>query len=100
MTILRKERARFASRFARRSRHWPHARRNWQSSAPASVCASASWLSRGRCVRIRRESSGENRMAMEFDLIPKDTLVKENGDGAPVDVCASQTRTVYFGAYV
>jgi hypothetical protein len=34
-------------------------------------------------------------MVMEFDPIPKDTLVKENGKGAPVDVRASQTRTFY-----
>jgi hypothetical protein len=34
-------------------------------------------------------------MAMEFDLIPKDTLVKENGNGAPVDIRASQTRTFF-----
>jgi hypothetical protein len=34
-------------------------------------------------------------MAMEFDLIPKDTLVKENGNSVPVDIRASQTRTFY-----
>ena len=34
-------------------------------------------------------------MAMEFDLIPKDTLVKENGNSAAVDVRASQTRTFF-----
>ena len=34
-------------------------------------------------------------MAMEFDLIPKDTLVKENGNGAAVDIRASQTRTFF-----
>jgi hypothetical protein len=39
-------------------------------------------------------------MAMEFDLIPKDTLVKENGYGAPVDVRAIQTRTFYCVLYI
>jgi hypothetical protein len=39
-------------------------------------------------------------MAMEFDLIPKDSLVKENGYGAPVDVRASQTRTFYCVLYI
>ena len=34
-------------------------------------------------------------MAMEFYLIPKDTLVKENGNGAPVDIRASHTRTFF-----
>jgi hypothetical protein len=34
-------------------------------------------------------------MAMEFDLIPQDTLVKENGNGAVVDARASQTRTFF-----
>ena len=34
-------------------------------------------------------------MAMEFDLIPQDTLVKENGYGAAVDIRASQTRTFF-----
>jgi hypothetical protein len=34
-------------------------------------------------------------MAMEFDLIPNDTLVKESGFGAPVDIRASQTRTFF-----
>ena len=34
-------------------------------------------------------------MAMEFDLIPKDTLVKESGFSAPVDIRASQTRTFF-----
>jgi hypothetical protein len=34
-------------------------------------------------------------MAMEFDLIPQGTLVKENGFGATVDVRASQTRTFF-----
>jgi hypothetical protein len=34
-------------------------------------------------------------MALEFDLIPKDTLVKENGNGAPVDIRASHTRTFF-----
>jgi len=34
-------------------------------------------------------------MAMEFDLIPNDTLVKESGFGAAVDVRASQTRTFF-----
>ena len=34
-------------------------------------------------------------MAMEFDLIPNDTLVKESGFSAAVDVRASQTRTFF-----
>ena len=34
-------------------------------------------------------------MAMEFDLIPQDTLVKENGTSAAVDIRASQTRTFF-----
>jgi hypothetical protein len=34
-------------------------------------------------------------MAMEFDLIPQGTLLKENGFGAVVDVRASQTRTFF-----
>ncbi len=34
-------------------------------------------------------------MAMEFDLIPQGTLVKESGDGAAVDIRASQTRTFF-----
>ena len=34
-------------------------------------------------------------MAMEFDLIPNDTLVKENGFGAAVDIRTSQTRTFF-----
>jgi hypothetical protein len=34
-------------------------------------------------------------MAMGFDLISKDTLVKENGNGAPVDIRVSQTRTFF-----
>ena len=34
-------------------------------------------------------------MAMEFDLIPNDTLVKENGFSAAVDIRASQTRTFF-----
>jgi hypothetical protein len=32
-------------------------------------------------------------MAMEFDLIPPDTLVQENGAGDAVDISASATRT-------
>ena len=32
-------------------------------------------------------------MAMEFDLIPPDTLVEQNGDCAKFDVSASSTRT-------
>jgi len=32
---------------------------------------------------------------MEFDLIPNDTLVKESGFGAAVDIRASQTRTFF-----
>jgi hypothetical protein len=34
-------------------------------------------------------------MAMEFDLIPKETLVHESGFGAAVDVRTSQTRTFF-----
>jgi hypothetical protein len=34
-------------------------------------------------------------MAMEFDLIPQGTIVKENGYGAAVDIRASQTRTFF-----
>jgi hypothetical protein len=34
-------------------------------------------------------------MAMEFDLIPPDTLVEENGEGAPVDISGSATRTFF-----
>jgi len=34
-------------------------------------------------------------MAMEFDLIPNDTLVEESGFGAAVDIHASQTRTFF-----
>ena len=34
-------------------------------------------------------------MAMEFDLIPNDTLVRENGVSAAVDIRASQTRTFF-----
>jgi len=34
-------------------------------------------------------------MAMEFDLIPFDTRVEENGDGEKVDVSASSTRTFF-----
>jgi hypothetical protein len=34
-------------------------------------------------------------MAMEFDLIPQDTLVKEDGNGAAVDIRASRTRTFF-----
>jgi hypothetical protein len=34
-------------------------------------------------------------MAMEFDLIPNDTLVEESGFSAPVDIRASQTRTFF-----
>jgi hypothetical protein len=34
-------------------------------------------------------------MAMEFDLIPDDTLVKESGFGAAVDIRASETRTFF-----
>src|SRR6202158_5927823 len=38
---------------------------------------------------------GDYRMAMEFDLIPKNTLIKENGNGPAVDIRASQTRTFF-----
>jgi len=34
-------------------------------------------------------------MAMELDLIANDTLLKENGVTAPVDIRASQTRTFF-----
>ena len=34
-------------------------------------------------------------MAMEFDLIPFDTRVEENGEGEKVDVSASSTRTFF-----
>ena len=34
-------------------------------------------------------------MAMEFDLVPKDTLLNENGVTAAVDIRASETRTFY-----
>ena len=32
-------------------------------------------------------------MAMQFDLVPMETRVEENGDGATVDVSGSATRT-------
>jgi hypothetical protein len=34
-------------------------------------------------------------MAMEFDLIPYDTKVEENGEGPKVDISASSTRTFF-----
>lgn len=34
-------------------------------------------------------------MAMEFDLIPLNTLVEENGNGEAVDITASATRTFF-----
>lgn len=34
-------------------------------------------------------------MAMEFDLIPLDTKVEENGQGEKVDVSAAATRTFF-----
>src|SRR6266705_4839352 len=34
-------------------------------------------------------------MAMEFNLIPFDTRVEENGEGEKVDVSASSTRTFF-----
>jgi hypothetical protein len=34
-------------------------------------------------------------MSMEFDLIPKGTLLRENGHGETVDIRASSTRTFY-----
>jgi hypothetical protein len=34
-------------------------------------------------------------MAMEFDLIPLDTKLEENGEGEAVDVSASSTRTFF-----
>lgn len=34
-------------------------------------------------------------MAMDFDLLPADLLVEENGDGEKMDVSASATRTFF-----
>src|ERR1700692_1543175 len=34
-------------------------------------------------------------MAMEFDIIPDETLVNESGFGAAVDIRASETRTFF-----
>jgi len=34
-------------------------------------------------------------MAMEFDLVPLNTLVEESGNGEPVDITASATRTFF-----
>jgi hypothetical protein len=34
-------------------------------------------------------------MAMEFDLIPSETKVEENGEGEKVDISASSTRTFF-----
>lgn len=34
-------------------------------------------------------------MAMDFDLLPADLLVEENGDGEKVDISASATRTFF-----
>jgi hypothetical protein len=34
-------------------------------------------------------------MAMEFDLIPPNTLVEQNGEAQPVDISASSTRTFF-----
>jgi len=34
-------------------------------------------------------------MAMEFDLIPFDTRVEENGEGEKVDISTSSTRTFF-----
>jgi hypothetical protein len=34
-------------------------------------------------------------MAMEFNLIPFDTLMEENGEGEKVDISASTTRTFF-----
>jgi hypothetical protein len=34
-------------------------------------------------------------MAMEFELIPQGTVVKENGYGPAIDIRASQTRTFF-----
>ena len=39
-------------------------------------------------------------MAMEFNLIPIDTLVEENGAGEPVDISASTTRTFFCTLYI
>jgi hypothetical protein len=34
-------------------------------------------------------------MAMEFDLIPQGTLLRESGHGEPLDIRASSTRTFF-----
>ena len=34
-------------------------------------------------------------MAMEFELIPQGTLVRESGNGSALDIRASQTRTFF-----
>lgn len=39
-------------------------------------------------------------MAMEFNLIPIDTLVEENGAGEPVEISASNTRTFFCTLYI
>ena len=39
-------------------------------------------------------------MAMEFDLIPPDTLLHENGAGEPVDISAATTRTFLCTMYI
>ena len=39
-------------------------------------------------------------MAMEFNLIPLDTVVEENGAGEPVDISASATRTFFCTLYI
>jgi hypothetical protein len=39
-------------------------------------------------------------MAMEFNLIPLDTVVEENGAGEIVDISASTTRTFFCTLYI
>ncbi|HYB61242.1 MAG TPA: hypothetical protein VEH50_07165 [Methylomirabilota bacterium] len=38
---------------------------------------------------------GDERMPLEFDLIPPATLLESNGNGSAVDIRASDTRTFY-----
>jgi hypothetical protein len=45
--------------------------------------------------RATQKDQGESPMAMEFDLIPFDTKVEDNGEGEKVDVNASSTRTFF-----
>ncbi len=47
-------------------------------------------------IPVLDDATGEIvRMAMEFDLIPQDTRVVDNGTGEAVDVRSSQTRTFF-----